>query len=65
VDTINKKCFCTPPNDPNFPYLFYMNETKQKYNELIFLRNEGDVFILHAQDKYFDICPYKMMQFSQ
>ncbi len=42
-----------------------MNETKQKYNQLIFLQNEGDVFILHAQDKYYDKCPYKMIQSSQ
>jgi hypothetical protein len=42
-----------------------MNETKQKYNELTFLRSEGDVFILHAQDKYSNTCRYKMIQFSQ
>ncbi len=34
---------------------------KQTYNELTFLQSEGDIFMLHAQDKYFDTCPYKMM----
>jgi hypothetical protein len=29
VDTINNQCFRTPPNDPKFSYLFYMNEIKQ------------------------------------
>jgi hypothetical protein len=48
VDTINNQCFCTPPNDPKFPYLFYTNETKQKHNELAFFRIEEDVFILCA-----------------
>jgi hypothetical protein len=48
VDTINNRCFCTPANDPKFPHLFYMNETKQKHNELGFLWSEMDVFILHA-----------------
>jgi hypothetical protein len=28
VDTINKQCFHTFPNDPKFLYLFYTNETK-------------------------------------
>jgi len=45
---INNQCFCTLANDPKFPLLFYTNETKQKQNELAFLQNEGDVFILHA-----------------
>jgi hypothetical protein len=31
VDTINNQCFCTPPNDPKFPYLFYTNETKKNW----------------------------------
>jgi hypothetical protein len=57
VDTINNQCFHTPPYDPNFPYLFYTNEAKQKHNELAFLQNEGDVLILHAQDRHHDICP--------
>ncbi len=48
VDTINNQCFYTPTNDPKFPHLFYMNETKQKHNESGFLQNEGDVFILCA-----------------
>ncbi len=54
VDTINNQFFCTPPNDP---YLFYMNEAKQKHNELVFFWSEGDVFILRAQDKHHDTCP--------
>jgi hypothetical protein len=33
VDTINNQCFHTLPNDPKFPYLFYMNEAKRKHNE--------------------------------
>jgi hypothetical protein len=57
VDNINNQCFCTPQNDPKFPYLFYMNEAKQKHNELAFLRSERDVFILHAQDRHHDTCP--------
>ncbi len=56
MDTINNQCFHTPPIDPKFPYLFYTNETKQKRNELIFLRSEGDVFILHAQDRHHETC---------
>jgi hypothetical protein len=65
VDTINNQCFCTPPNDPKFPYLFDMNETKQKHHELIFLQSEGDVFILRAQDRHiFNHFKYKMMQTS-
>jgi hypothetical protein len=57
VDNINNQCFCTPPNDPKFPYLFYTNEAKQNHNESVFLWNERDVFILHAQDRHHDICP--------
>jgi hypothetical protein len=34
-----------------------MNETKQKHNELTFLRSEGGVFILCAQDRHHDACP--------
>jgi hypothetical protein len=41
VDTINNQHFCTPPNDPKFPYLFYTNEAKQKDNELVFFKVEG------------------------
>jgi hypothetical protein len=37
-----------PPNDPKYPYLFYMNEAKQKHNESTFFQSEGDVFILCA-----------------
>jgi hypothetical protein len=48
VDTINNQCFHTLPNDPKFPYLFYMNEAKKKHNELAFLQSEGEVFILRA-----------------
>jgi hypothetical protein len=33
-----------------------MNEAKQKHNESTFFRNEGDVFILCAQDKHHDTC---------
>jgi len=33
VDTINNRRFHTPPNYPNFSYLFYTNEAKQKNNE--------------------------------
>ncbi len=57
MDTINNQCFRTLPNDLKFPYLFYMNETKQKQNESTFLQNEGDVFILCAQDRHHDTCP--------
>ncbi len=57
MDNINNQFFCTPPNDPNFPYLFYMNEAKQKHNESTFLQSERDVFILHAQDRHHDTCP--------
>ncbi len=56
VDTINNQCFCTLPNDPKFPHLFYMNEAKQKHNESTFLRSEGDVFIVRAQDIHPDTC---------
>jgi len=56
VDTINNQCFHAPPDDPKFSYLFYMNETKQKYNEWAFLRSERDVFILRAQDRHLDTC---------
>jgi hypothetical protein len=34
-----------------------MNEAKQKDNESAFLRSEGDVFILCAQDRHHDTCP--------
>jgi hypothetical protein len=57
VDTINNQCFCTSPNDPKFPYLFYTNEVKQKHNASAFLQSEGDVFILCAQDRHHDTCP--------
>jgi hypothetical protein len=56
VNTINNQCFHTLLNDPKFPYLFYTNEVKQKHNESTFLRSEGDVFILCAQDKHHDTC---------
>jgi hypothetical protein len=56
VDTINNQCCHTLPYDPNFPYLFYTNEVKQKHNEKAFLRSEGDVFILRAQNRHHDIC---------
>jgi hypothetical protein len=56
VDTINNQCCHTLPYDPKFPYLFYTNEAKQKHNEKAFLRSEGDVFILCAQDRHHDIC---------
>jgi hypothetical protein len=56
VDTINNQCFHTLSNDPKFPYLFYKNEAKQKHNESFFLQNEGDVFILCAQDRHHDTC---------
>ncbi len=55
MDTINNQCFRTPPNDPKFPYLFYTDETNKKHNESTF-QNEGDVFILCAQDKHHDTC---------
>jgi hypothetical protein len=48
--------FCTLPNDSKFPYLFDMNEAKQKHNESTFLWSEGDVFMLHAQDRHHDTC---------
>jgi hypothetical protein len=48
--------FFTFPNDSTFPYLFDMNEAKQKHNESTFLWNEGDVFILHAQNRHHDTC---------
>ncbi len=57
MDTINIQCFCTLPNDPKFPYLFYTNEVKQKHHELTFVQSERDVFILHAQKRHHDTCP--------
>jgi len=69
VYTINNQCFHTLPNDQKFPYLFYMNEAKQKHNESAFLWNEKDVFILCAQIyiiiHVFNHFNYKMMQISQ
>ncbi len=56
MDTINNQCFHTPPNDSKFPYLFYTYEANQRHDELIFLRSEGDVFILCAQDRHHDTC---------
>jgi len=35
VNTINNQCFRTLPNNPKFPYLFYMNEAKQKIMNLL------------------------------
>ncbi len=32
-----------------------MKQSK-KHNESIFLQNEGDVFMFHAQDRHHDIC---------
>jgi len=55
VDTTNNQCFFTPPNDLEFPYLFYRNEAKQKHNESTFLWSEGDVFILCAQDRHHNV----------
>jgi hypothetical protein len=57
MNTINNQCFCTLPNDPKFPCLFYTKEAKQKHNESAFIQSEGDVFILHAQDRHHDTCP--------
>jgi hypothetical protein len=48
VNTINNQCFYTPSTNPNFPYLFYMKEAKQKHNESTFLRSEGmDSYCMH------------------
>jgi hypothetical protein len=44
VDTINNQCFHTPPNNPKFPYLFYMNAATQKHNKSAFLQSEREVF---------------------
>ncbi len=37
INTINSQCFCTPPEDSKFPYLFYTNEARLKHTELTFL----------------------------
>jgi hypothetical protein len=57
INAINNQCFCTPPEDPIFPYLFYTNEARLKHNELTFLRSDGDVYIFHVEDKHHDTCP--------
>ncbi len=57
IDTINSQCFCTPPKDPNFPYLFYTNDSRLKHNESTFLRSDGDVYIFRVEDKHHDTCP--------
>jgi hypothetical protein len=46
-----------PPNDPKFQYIFYINEVRLKHNESIFLKIDGDMYILCAQDKHHDTCP--------
>jgi hypothetical protein len=57
IDTINSQCFRTPPKDPNFPYLFYTNESRLKRNESSFLRSDGNVYIFHVEDKHYDTFP--------
>jgi hypothetical protein len=57
IDTINSQCFCTPLEDPKFPYLFYTNESRLKHNESTFLPSDGNVYIFHVKDKHHDTCP--------
>jgi hypothetical protein len=45
VNTINNQCFCTPPTNPKFPYLFYMNEAEQKHNESTSFKVKGWIHI--------------------
>ncbi len=40
----------------NFHIYFTQMKQSKKHNELIFLQNEGDVFMFHAQDRHHDIC---------
>jgi hypothetical protein len=46
-----------PPNDPKFQYIFHINHVRLKHNESIFLKTNGDMYILCAQDKHHDTCP--------
>ncbi len=68
VDTINNQCFCTPPNNSKFPYLFYTNEAKQKIMNQLSFEVEGMYsYCMHKIDIMIHVLNhfnYKMMQIS-
>jgi hypothetical protein len=68
VDTINNQCFCTPPNNSKFPYLFYTNEAKQKIMNQLSFEVEGMYsYCMHKIDIMIHVLNhfnYKLMQIS-
>lgn len=51
ISYLNVMCYKTPPNDPQFPYLFHINSTVDEHNRKMLDYLPTNLFILEAVEK--------------
>jgi hypothetical protein len=49
--------FTQPPNELNFPYMYYTNKSTRECNNFVFENTEGQEYVFDANDQHHDTCP--------
>jgi len=54
---LNNICLRQPPNELNFPYMYYTNKSTREPNNFVFENTKGQEYVFDANDPHHDTCP--------
>jgi hypothetical protein len=57
ITILNYTYLHLPPNDLNFPYMYYTNKSTKKKNDFFFQNTKGQEYVFDADDQHHDTCP--------
>ncbi len=56
ITLLNHTYLCLPPNDLNFPYIYYTNKSTKERNDFIFQNIKGQGYVFDADNQHHDTC---------
>jgi hypothetical protein len=57
ITLLNHTYLRSPPNDLNFPYIYYTNKSRKEKNDFIFQNTKGQEYVFDVDDQHHDTCP--------
>jgi len=57
ITLLNHTYLRPPPNDLNFPYMYYINKSTKEKNYFIFQNKKGQEYVFDVDDQHHDTCP--------
>ncbi len=56
ITFFNSICWHQPPNELNFPYMYYTNKSTRECNNFVFENTKGQEYVFDANDQHHDTC---------